>query len=313
MLTKPKVPTLRHVLDIDSLDRNTINYLLDRADILLKQNVMAKTNSDALAGKIVTHLFFESSTRTLSSFMIAANRLGAIALKPHIASMALVKGESLLDTLHVYETMGTDVFVIRHADNHTPHFAASELKTAAGVINAGDGNNQHPTQALLDLMTIRQHKPDIASLRVAIIGDVLHSRVARSVIDGLKVMGCEQIRLVAPTALLPDESDISGVSTFGSMEEGLEQADVVMALRLQKERMQESEIPDPQKFFQLFGLTEERLQVAKPDALVMHPGPLNRGVEIESAVADSPRSVILQQVKNGVAMRMAIMETLCHA
>ena len=221
-----------------------------------------------------------------------------------------VKGESLLDTIHNFEALGTDIFVIRHADNNTAHFVSSELLSTASVINAGDGDNQHPTQGLLDLLTIHQYKPDFTELSLAIVGDIAHSRVARSLIAGLQIMGTTDIRLIAPESLVPDDAAQLGVRISHSLKDGLRDTDVVMALRIQKERMQEAFIPNPDKFFNEFGLTEKTIRYAKPDAIVMHPGPMNRGVEIESSVADGKQSVILQQVRNGIAMRMAIFDSL---
>ncbi len=309
-MSKKVKPSLRHLVDMDSLDLETITYLFDSAEQFLSSCLEKDAVLKTLVGKIVTNLFFESSTRSRNSFFIAAKRLGAIVVNPDMSTLATAKGESLIDTVHSFEAMGTSLFVIRHSDNNTAAFIAAELSTNASVINAGDGDNQHPTQALLDLFTIHRHKPNFSELKVAIIGDILHSRVARSLIEGLKIMGVAGIRLIAPEALVPTDAEQLGVDVFHTMEEGLQDIDVVVALRIQKERMQEALMPDPDKFYQHYGLTPTTLAFAKPDAIVMHPGPINRGVEIDSSVADGPQSVILEQVLNGVAMRMAIMDCL---
>lgn len=303
-------PKIKHLLSVESLDKASVNYLLDKTDYFLAEFLNNNATLDTLRGIIVANLFFEPSTRTRISFEIAAKRLGAIILNPHMETSALKKGESLIDTIHTFEEMGTEMFIVRHADNNTAHFIASELRHDACVINGGDGYNQHPTQALIDLYTIRQHKPDFKDLIVTVVGDIAHSRVARSLIEALKLMGTETIRLVAPKELVPNDSDRIGVEVCSTLDEGLVDADVIMALRIQKERMEESDIPDTKKFFNRYGLTTKNLRLAKNDAIVMHPGPLNRGVEIESAVADGPQSVILEQVRYGAAVRMAVMDTL---
>lgn len=311
-MSKKEKPRIQHLIDMESLNLNTITYLFDSAEQFLTNCIDKRCELKLLSGRLVTNLFFESSTRSRNSFIIATKQLGAMVLNPNMSSLATVKGESLIDTIHTFEAMGTSLFVIRHTDNNTAAFVASELSTDASIINAGDGDNQHPTQALLDLLTIHRHKPDFTELKVAIIGDILHSRVARSLIEGLSIMGTTAIRLVAPEALVPDDVDHVDVAVFHTLEEGLQDVDVVVALRIQKERMQEAAIPDPDKFFQEYGLTPATLAYAKQDAIVMHPGPINRGVEIDSSVADGPQSVILEQVRNGVAMRMAIMDCLLN-
>ncbi|MCB1827181.1 MAG: aspartate carbamoyltransferase catalytic subunit [Coxiellaceae bacterium] len=304
---------IHHLVDMDSLDQDIIQQLFKRAQYFLDHCINKGCTLNTLENKLVANLFFETSTRTRSSFTIAAKRLGALILNPNMSQTAIAKGESLLDTIHSLEAMGVDLFVIRHTDNNTASFVASELSTDAAVINAGDGNNQHPTQCLLDLFTISRHKNNFADIKVSIIGDILHSRVARSLVDGLRIMGTTNINLIAPAALTPSETDnYKDVTIHHSMEEGLNDADVVVALRIQKERMQEADMPDPEKFYREFGLTPSTLSFAKPDAIVMHPGPLNRGVEIDSSVADGPQSVILEQVRNGVAIRMALMDGLLN-
>ncbi len=309
-LKTKKTPLMRHLLTMESLDQNIIGQLLDKADLMLRECVDKGRTVPTLAGKIVANLFFEPSTRTLNSFEIAAKRLGAICISPDISKSATVKGESLIDTIHTFEAMGTDYITIRHSDNNTAQFVASELKGATSIINAGDGVNQHPTQGLLDLLTIRQNKNDFTQLSVAIIGDIAHSRVARSLIAGLRIMNTPDIRIIAPAAFMPADSDELGVTTYTDIEKGLRDVDVVVTLRIQKERIDASDIPDNEKYFKSFGITNERVALAKPDAIVMHPGPMNRGIEIESSVADGIQSRILQQVRNGVAIRMAIMESM---
>ena len=236
--------------------------------------------------------------------------MGAIVLSPDMKQSATAKGEILVDTIRNLEAMGAAALVIRHPDNNLAHFLAAELKTGVSVVNAGDGSNEHPTQTLLDLMTIRQHFKDFSDLTVAILGDVMHSRVARSLIIGLRIMGVNRIRIIAPEYFTPPESEVVNLDVFHSMEDGLRDVDIVYSLRTQKERMPAEQRPKDDQFFRQFGLTEARLSLAKPHAIVMHPGPMNRGIEIESAVADGPQSVILQQTQNSVAVRMAVLEML---
>ena len=260
-----------------------------------------------LRGKTIVNLFFENSTRTRTTFELAASRLSADVISINIATSATSKGESLLDTIRNLEAMHADMFVVRHAISGAAHFIAQNTASHISVINAGDGQHAHPTQAMLDMFTIRQHKQDFKQLRVAIIGDILHSRVARSQIQALNTLETKEIRVIAPKTLLPSHVESLGVKAFSNIEEGLADSDVIIMLRLQKERMTSAFLPNKREFFKCFGLTEERLKLAKPDAIVMHPGPINRGVEIESSIADGPQSVILQQVSNGIAVRMAIM------
>jgi aspartate carbamoyltransferase catalytic subunit len=307
-MKKSKLP-IKHLIDMSALTSDIILDIFQRTQYFSRQckkgNVL-KT----LADKQIINLFFEASTRTSNSFTIAAKRLGAILLNPTMSLSATAKGESLLDTIYTLEAMGTNLFVIRHCANHTAQFLASELKTHAAIINAGDGNNHHPTQGLLDLFTIQQHKPDFTAIKVAILGDILHSRVARSLIEGLKIMGTRDICIIAPASLTPPDNESYHVNVSDSVEAGLKDADVIVTLRLQKERMQSAILPDPETYYQEYGLTAQRLAFAKPDAIVMHPGPINRGVEIDSSVADGPQSVILEQVQNGIALRMAVMDGL---
>lgn len=308
MLGKSSEPLLKHLTSVTSLSEDIVRALFKRADYF-KTTMEKDATTTRLQGKIVANLFFEPSTRTLNSFEIAAQRLGALILSPNLQFSSTVKGESLIDTIHTFEALGTSIFVIRHTNNNTAEFVASELLTSAHVINGGDGTNEHPTQALLDLYTIHQHKK-FKGLSVAIIGDIAHSRVARSLIIGLRVMGCTDIRIIAPKVLVPDDADDLEIQVADSFQDGLADVDVVCALRIQKERIEEAKIPDASKFFDKYGLTQQRLELAKPDAIVMHPAPINRGIEIESSVADGPQSVILDQMSNGVAMRMAIMDAM---
>jgi len=303
-------PYLRHLLGMEIIDTRIIRHLFKRTQFFLENSLETRAILDLLHGRFVASLFFEPSTRTRVSFEVASRKLGAFVLSPNMQHSATVKGESLLDTIHVFEELGVDIFVVRHPDNNTSEFVASELNSRAAIINAGDGNNQHPSQALLDLFTIYRHKKDFTKLSVAIIGDIAHSRVARSLIEGLRILGTTDIRLVAPKNLLDTQFADAGVSLFHKIDGSIDSCDVVMTLRLQRERMDSAAMPDPERFFQDFGLTAERLAQAKADAIVMHPGPLNRGIEIASEVADGPHSVILEQIRNGCAMRMALLETV---
>jgi aspartate carbamoyltransferase catalytic subunit len=260
-----------------------------------------------LRGKTVVNLFFEASTRTRSTFELAAKRLSADVLNININTSAASKGESLFDMLRNLEAMASDMFVVRHAQSGAAHFIAESVTPGVAIVNAGDGWHAHPTQAMLDMLTIRQNKGKFEGLKVAIIGDILHSRVARSQICALNTLGVDEIRVIAPNTLLPTKVESLGVTVFNNLEQGLADIDVIIMLRLQKERMHGALLPSEQEYFKLYGLTQEKLKCAKPDAIVMHPGPINRGVEIESEVADGPQSVILDQVTNGIAIRMAVM------
>jgi aspartate carbamoyltransferase catalytic subunit len=298
---------LRHLLTIEGLKRQQIVDILDTAESFISVGDQQVRKVPLLRGKTVVNLFFEASTRTLTTFELAAKRLSADVLKIAISTSATAKGESLLDMLHNLEAMQCDMFVVRHADSGAAHFIAQHVAPHISVINAGDGRHAHPTQGLLDMFTIRQLKGDFAPLTVAIVGDIMHSRVARSQIHALTTLGVSELRVVAPKTLVPSQVETLGVHVYHDLREGLRDADVVIMLRLQKERMQGALLPSEQEYFQAYGLTEEKLAAAKPDAIVMHPGPINRGVEISSSVADGPRSVILQQVTNGIAVRMAVM------
>jgi len=299
----------RHLLSIEGLTVQEVVELLDLADEAAEQSRQIDKKTDVLRGRTQINLFFENSTRTQSSFELAGKRLGADVMNMAVNSSSMSKGETLIDTAVTLNAMRPDILVVRH------HAAgAVELlsqKVDCSVINAGDGSHQHPTQALLDALTIRRNKGRIAGLTVVICGDVMHSRVARSNIMLLNVLGAH-VRVVAPSTLLPPNADRLGVSVFNRMDEGLEGADVVMMLRLQRERMSGAFVPSTREYFHFFGLDGEKLKHAKPDALVMHPGPMNRGIEIESSIADDPRSVIREQVEMGVAVRMAVLTALAR-
>jgi aspartate carbamoyltransferase catalytic subunit len=298
---------LRHLLSIDGLPRETLVQILDTAESFAGVGERAVKKVPLLRGKTIINLFFEPSTRTRTTFELAAKRLSADVLNINVSVSSTTKGETLLDTLRNLEAMHCDMFVVRHAHSGAAHFIARHVAPHISVVNGGDGRHAHPTQAMLDMFTIRQHKGAFEPLVVAVVGDVEHSRVARSVIQALGTLGAREVRVVAPRTLLPPVPAALGVKAFTELSEGLRDADVVIMLRLQRERMQGALLPGSDEYFRFYGLTEERLAVARPDAIVMHPGPLNRGVEIDSEVADGPRSVILNQVSNGIAVRMAVM------
>ena len=298
---------LKHFLTIDGLSKETLTEILDTAESFASMSEQQVKKVPLLRGKTIVNLFFENSTRTRTTFELAASRLSADVISINIATSATSKGESLLDTIRNLEAMHVDMFVVRHAISGAGHFIAQNTAPHISVINAGDGQHAHPTQAMLDMFTIRQHKQDFSQLRVAIIGDILHSRVTRSQIQALNTLGTKEVRVIAPKTLLPQQVETLGVTAFNNIEEGLTDTDVIIMLRLQKERMTSALLPSEREYFKCFGLTEKRLKLARPDAIVMHPGPINRGVEIESSIADGPQSVILQQVSNGITVRMAIM------
>ncbi|MFL1460907.1 aspartate carbamoyltransferase catalytic subunit [Roseococcus sp. DSY-14] len=299
-----------HLLGIEGLEPPHISGLLDLAESYALLNRQGKTQRDLLKGRTLINLFFEDSTRTRTSFELAGKRLGADIVNMSVSTSSVNKGETLLDTAATLNAMKTDLLVVRHGQSGAPSLLAQ--KVDAAVINAGDGTHEHPTQALLDALTIRRRKGDLRGLVVAICGDVLHSRVARSNIHLLSAMGA-RLRVVGPPTLMPAECARLGVEVFHDMRAGLADADVVMMLRLQKERMTGGLVPSSREYFRFFGLDAAKLAVAKPDAIVMHPGPMNRGVEIDSAVADDPaRSVIGEQVEMGVAVRMAVLDVLAR-
>jgi aspartate carbamoyltransferase catalytic subunit len=297
---------LRHFLTIDGLSRELLTEILDTAEGFVGVAERTIKKVPLCRGKVVANLFFENSTRTRTTFELAAKRLSADVLNLNISTSATSKGETLLDTLRNLEAMHCDMFVIRHADSGAAHFFARHAAPQVSVLNAGDGRHSHPTQAMLDMLTIRRHKGAFTHLRVAIVGDILHSRVARSQILALNTLGAAEVRVIAPRTLIPAAVESLGARVFYDLQEGIRDVDVVIMLRLQRERMSGALLPSEHEYFQLYGLTEERLITAKPDAIVMHPGPINRGVEMSSQVADGPRSVILQQVSYGIAVRMAV-------
>ncbi len=301
---------LIHLLGLEGLSKQHLTHILDTADSLIDASGNLR-KSKALDDMSVANLFFEPSTRTRNTFEIAAMRSSANVINVDLANSALKKNEDLLDTMRTLKAMQIDMFVIRHKQNGLPHHVAQHLK-GVSILNAGDGINAHPTQALLDMLSIRQHKKAFEDLSVAIVGDITHSRVAHSNIQALKTLGTTDIRLIAPKVLQYDSTPCSAVKYFDDIELGLKDCNVVIVLRLQKERMIEADIPNKQEYFDNFGLTPKRLALAKPDAIVMHPGPINRGVEIDSNVADGNQSIILQQVTNGIAVRMAVMQILAN-
>ncbi|MGI9303487.1 MAG: aspartate carbamoyltransferase catalytic subunit [Gammaproteobacteria bacterium] len=298
---------LRHFLTIEGLSRELLTEILDTAESFAGVEGQPVKKVPLLRGKTIVNLFFEPSTRTRTTFELAAKRLSADVLNLNIVATATAKGESLLDTLRTLEAMHTDMFVVRHNSSGAAEFIARHVAPHVSVINAGDGRHAHPTQAMLDMFTIRRHKPDFGALCVAIVGDIAHSRVARSQILALNTLGAGEVRVVAPKTLIPEAVETLGVRVFHNIEQGINSADVVIVLRLQKERMQGALLPSEHEYFQLYGLTRERVEFARSDAIIMHPGPINRGVEIDSLVADGGQSVILQQVAYGIAVRMAVM------
>lgn len=299
---------LRHFLSLDDLPAELLTELLDTADSFLEVGARAVKKVPLLRGKTVCNVFFENSTRTRTTFELAAKRLSADVITLNVSTSSTSKGETLFDTLRNLEAMAADMFVVRHADSGAAHFIAEHVCPDVAIINGGDGRHAHPTQGMLDMLTIRRHKGDFANLSVAIVGDILHSRVARSDMLALRTLGCRDIRVIAPRTLLPVGLEaLYGVRAYTDLAEGLDGVDVVIMLRLQRERMQGGLLPSEGEYYRLFGLTRQRLARAKPDAIVMHPGPINRGVEIESAVADGEQSVILNQVTYGIAVRMAVL------
>ena len=301
---------LRHLLTLDGLSRERVIALLDRAEALREQSRGGTRKLDLLAERTVMNLFFEPSTRTRTSFDLAAQRLGAQVINFDIASSSTTKGESLLDTVHTLEAMHCDAFVVRHKESGTPALVARHLRSRAAVLNAGDGNHAHPTQGLLDVLTLRRYRPDFSALRVVICGDVRHSRVARSDAHALRALGVRELRLCAPEELAPESGEFPNCRFFDNFDQAIAGVDVVIMLRLQKERMQAASIPSEDDYFRRYGLSAVRLARANPECLVLHPGPINRGVEIADEVADGAQSLILEQVANGVFVRMAVLAEL---
>jgi aspartate carbamoyltransferase catalytic subunit len=302
---------IKHLLALESLTKQQVLEILQLARAFFKTPA-SSGQKQILANKTVMNLFFEDSTRTRSSFEVAAKRLGADVINFNVAASSTNKGESLLDTIDNLSAMDADLFIIRHASSGAAQFLAKHLRTAAAIINAGDGCHEHPSQGLLDLFAIAHYKNDFQHLKVAIVGDIVHSRVARSLIHGLKLLGTTDIALVGPKTLIPVAVASLGVNVCYRLKEGIQDADVIVMLRLQKERMASVYIPSETEYRYLYGIDEEKLKYAKKDVIIMHPGPINRSIEISDSVADGPHSIILKQVSFGVAVRMAIMTLLLN-
>jgi aspartate carbamoyltransferase catalytic subunit len=305
--------SLRHLITLEGLSRQILERLLERSQSFVRPLGARPPASQSLAGRTVANLFTEPSTRTRVSFELAAKRLGADVVNLEVQLSSRVKGESMLDTVYTLQSLHVDALVIRDAESGVPTAVASHVAPHVSVLSAGEAHVSHPTQGLLDALTVLQHKKRLDSISIAIVGDIRHSRVARSDYHVFQALGCRDLRIVAPGALMPSAEEFAGCSRHTSLETGLEDADVVMMLRIQKERMGQADLPDADGYFAKYGLTLERLAGARPDAIVMHPQPMNRGVEISSDVADGPRSVIRDQVRNGVAVRMAVLEEVLTA
>ena len=302
---------LRHLLSLKGLDASLLTELLDEAEGYLTAPGALPARSDSLAGRTVGNLFFEPSTRTRASFDLAGRRLGADVLNLDVNTSSRKKGESILDTLYTLEAMQVDIMVVRDASDGVPAYIARNVENHVSVLNAGESDISHPTQGLLDLLTIRQHNADFTNMAVAIVGDIQHSRVAMSASEALQIMGVGELRLISPPALAPDTNRFPGAHIIDNIADGLKDADVVMALRIQRERIGNLDgVPGIDEYFANYGISHENMKFAKPDAIVMHPGPMNRGIEIEGALADGPRSVITRQVTNGVAVRMAVLNRI---
>jgi aspartate carbamoyltransferase catalytic subunit len=297
---------MKHLIDINQLTQNDIMSIISQANEI--KNLSNIQNSQTLTGKTIANLFFENSTRTLVSFELAAKKLGAHVINVNLAKSSTQKGETLKDTIQTLQAMQIDAFVVRHSENNICEKIQPWLNSKTTLINAGDGNNQHPTQGLLDVYTILQHKKHIEELKITIIGDIKHSRVANSLIDCLHTLDNKQIHLFGPTQLLPSSNEIAIIAE--SMQSALSNTDVIVMLRIQKERMQQNKIPDLDNYHENFGLNNTTLSYANPDCIIMHPGPINRGLEISSEIADNPPSVILDQVQNGVLIRQAVLKSL---
>ncbi|MCP5279096.1 MAG: aspartate carbamoyltransferase catalytic subunit [Thiobacillus sp.] len=301
---------LRHLLTLDGLPARILTQILDTAESFISVGDREVKKVPLLRGKAIFNIFFENSTRTRTTFEIAAKRLSADVVNLNIGASSQSKGETLLDTVANLSAMQADMFVVRHSAAGAAHLIARHVAPHISVVNAGDGRAAHPTQGLLDMYTLRHFKGPFHNLRVAIVGDILHSRVARSQIHALTTLGCPEVRVVAPRTLLPRDVESMGVHVYERIEEGIRDVDAVLMLRLQNERMQGARLPSSGEFYKRWGLTPEKLKYAKPDAIVMHPGPMNRGVEIDSDVADGKQAVILPQVTFGIAVRMAVMSLL---
>jgi len=301
---------LRHLLTLEGLSRDELTHLLDLAQFYVRTPGDLAARDGALLGRTVANLFFEPSTRTRVSFELAATRLGADVVNLDLHSSSRVKGETVLDTIYTLQAMAVDVFVMRDSEPGLPALVARHVQPHVSVLNAGEAHVSHPTQGLLDALTIRQRKGDVGNLCVAIVGDIKHSRVARSSGTALQTLGVGELRFVSPESLAPEMDEFPGARRCASLEDGIRGADVIMALRIQKERMDQAQIPDVDAFIKEWGITEQSILLAKHDAVVLHPGPMNRGVEITSAIADGPHSAVQQQVRNGVAVRMAVLATI---
>ncbi|HTT37081.1 MAG TPA: aspartate carbamoyltransferase catalytic subunit [Burkholderiales bacterium] len=313
MAFNPQIGTdgkLKHLLTIEGLPMEVLLHVLDTAKSFMSVTAQEVKKVPLLRGKAIFNLFFEPSTRTRTTFEIAAKRLSADVVNLNIATSSQTKGETLLDTVANLTAMHADMFIVRHSQSGAAHLIARHVGPGIHVINAGDGRHAHPTQALLDMFTIRHYKGGFNRLRVAIVGDILHSRVARSEIHALTTLGVPEVRVIGPRTLLPRQVEKLGVQVYHDMAVGLEDVDVIIMLRLQQERMSGALLPSAGEFFKSYGLTPEKLARARADAIVMHPGPMNRGIEIDSAVADGRQSVILPQVTFGIAVRMAVMSIL---
>jgi aspartate carbamoyltransferase catalytic subunit len=313
MTANPQLHTdgnLKHLLTLDGLPPHILTQILDTAESFMDVGERDVKKVPLLRGKAIFNLFFEPSTRTRTTFEIAAKRLSADVVNLNISSSSQTKGETILDTVANLTAMHADMFIVRHGQSGAAHFIARHVAPHISVVNAGDGRHAHPTQGLLDMFTIRRFKGAFHNLRVAVVGDILHSRVARSQLHALTSLGVPEVRVIAPKTLLPTGVEQMGVHVFHDMRAGLKDVDVVIMLRLQNERMKGALLPSSGEYFKHYGLTMEKLKLARPDAIVMHPGPMNRGVEIDSEVADGPQSVILPQVTYGIAVRMAVMSIL---
>jgi aspartate carbamoyltransferase catalytic subunit len=305
--------TLRHLLTLEGLPRAKLEELLERAQSFVRASGDRIPASTVLSGVTVVNLFTEPSTRTRVSFELAAKRLGAQVVNLEVQLSSRAKGESMLDTVYTLEALHTDVLVIREAEVGVLGLVASHVAPHVSVLSAGEAHIAHPTQGLLDALTVRQRKQHFENLSIAIVGDIHHSRVARSAYHAFRALGVPDLRIVAPPAFMPKAHEFAGCTRFATLKTGLKDVDVVMMLRIQKERMTQASLPDGDRYFAKFGLTPERLALAKPDAIVMHPQPMNRGIEIASDVADGPQSVIRDQVRNGVAVRMAVLAAVVGA
>jgi aspartate carbamoyltransferase catalytic subunit len=299
--------SLRHLLTLEALSTKTIEHLLGRAQAFVRPLGARPPTSDVLQGFTVANLFTEPSTRTRVSFELAAKRLGADVVNLEVQLSSRVKGESMLDTIYTLQSVHVDVMVIRDAEAGVPALVASNVAPHVSVLSAGEAHLSHPTQGLLDALTVRQYKPRFENLSIAVVGDIRHSRVARSAYHVFRALGVPDLRIVAPPALMPEQKEFEGCGRHTTLKAGLKDVDVVMMLRIQRERMGQADLPDADRYFAKYGLSPERLALARPDAIVMHPQPMNRGIEIASDVADGPQSVIRDQVRNGVAVRMAVL------